>query len=223
MSGMLKKAVAAFIAFTPISGIIATNVQAAIAELNTKKADDAATTAAIAAAVTSAVAAAAEPASKIAYFHRTTAPAGYLKANGAAILVSAYGALATAIYCGDSANPTAIAGYRCTDPLNPSTTRNIAGAYIVLPDLRGEFPRGLDDGRGVDTGRTLGSAQSHLLGSHTHTNNDYYPVFTDTTNGSSESTHSYAYSYADTTRTTGAAGGAETRPRNVALLACIKY
>lgn len=28
-----------------------------------------------------------------------------------------------------------------------------------LPDLRGEFVRGLDQGRGVDTGRTLGSSQ----------------------------------------------------------------
>lgn len=29
-----------------------------------------------------------------------------------------------------------------------------------LPDLRGEFVRGLDNSRGVDTGRTLGSAQA---------------------------------------------------------------
>ncbi|KGA31948.1 tail fiber protein [Pectobacterium odoriferum] len=33
----------------------------------------------------------------------------------------------------------------------------------VLPDLRGEFVRGWDDGRGVDTGRALLSAQSDAI------------------------------------------------------------
>lgn len=32
-----------------------------------------------------------------------------------------------------------------------------------LPDLRGEFVRGLDQGRGVDAGRTLGSAQTDTM------------------------------------------------------------
>jgi hypothetical protein len=36
------------------------------------------------------------------------------------------------------------------------------------PDLRGEFIRGLDSGRGVDTGRVLGTAQIDLFKSHTH-------------------------------------------------------
>lgn len=35
----------------------------------------------------------------------------------------------------------------------------IADGTSGTPDLRGEFVRGLDNGRGVDTGRTLGSWQ----------------------------------------------------------------
>lgn len=37
------------------------------------------------------------------------------------------------------------------------------------PDLRGVVPRGLDEGRGLDTGRTLGSYQADGVLSHTHT------------------------------------------------------
>ena len=36
------------------------------------------------------------------------------------------------------------------------------------PDLRGEFIRGLDSGRGVDAGRVLSSAQVDILKSHMH-------------------------------------------------------
>ena len=35
-------------------------------------------------------------------------------------------------------------------------------------DLRGEFIRGLDSGRGVDASRVLGTAQVDLFKSHTH-------------------------------------------------------
>jgi Microcystin-dependent protein len=37
-----------------------------------------------------------------------------------------------------------------------------------LPDLRGEFIRGLDNGRGVDAGRTLGSSQGDENKAHRH-------------------------------------------------------
>lgn len=38
-----------------------------------------------------------------------------------------------------------------------------------IPDLRGEFVRGWDHGRGIDTGRTLGSFQDQSVIAHTHT------------------------------------------------------
>lgn len=66
-------------------------------------------------------------------------PAGYLELAGQAISRTTYSALfalfGTNYGAGDG-----------------STTFN-------LPDLRGEFVRGLDHGRGIDTGRTLGSFQ----------------------------------------------------------------
>lgn len=38
----------------------------------------------------------------------------------------------------------------------------------TLPDMRGEFIRGLDDGRGVDAGRALLSAQGDVFQDHVH-------------------------------------------------------
>ncbi|KDW89396.1 tail fiber protein, partial [Escherichia coli] len=42
---------------------------------------------------------------------------------------------------------------------------NLAKAYptLKLPDLRGEFIRGWDDGRGIDSGRNLLSAQNDAI------------------------------------------------------------
>ena len=41
----------------------------------------------------------------------------------------------------------------------------------TVPDLRGEFIRGFDNGRGVDSGRTLKSTQSEAFKSHNHSAN----------------------------------------------------
>src|SRR6478736_3109040 len=89
---------------------------------------------------------------EVAYFASSTAPTGWLKANGAAISRTTYAKLFAAI------GSTYGAG-------DGSTTFN-------LPDLRGEFLRALDDGRGVDTSRALGSAQAGQNLSHAHTVND---------------------------------------------------
>lgn len=96
------------------------------------------------------------------FFAATAAPNGWLKANGAAVNRTTYAALfariGTTYGVGDG-----------------STTFN-------LPDMRGEFPRGLDDGRGVDGGRALGSAQADDNKGHTHTGT--------TGNQSADHTHS---------------------------------
>ena len=85
-----------------------------------------------------------------------TPPTGWLKCNGAPFAAKNYPKLAL-VYPG-----------------------------LVLPDLRGEFIRGWDDGRGVDSGRALLSAQSDTLqnitGSFfdmtTGTNNNTFGAFT---------------------------------------------
>ena len=67
-----------------------------------------------------------------------TPPTGWLKCNGAAFSAEEYPELAKAY------------------PTNK------------LPDLRGEFIRGWDDGRGVDAGRALLSLQNDSFKAHRH-------------------------------------------------------
>ncbi|EPB8418525.1 phage tail protein [Escherichia coli] len=143
-----------------------------------------------------------------------TPPTGWLKCNGAAFSPEEYPELAKAY------------------PTNK------------LPDLRGEFIRGWDDGRGVDSGRTLLTNQEHAVISHNHgiptkvgsvTNIPYgiEQVISDETIFSSAKTVGVDYwsnSERVFTYTTGGRNGAEsvsspdasslikeTRPRNLAF------
>lgn len=135
------------------------------------------------------------PEGTVSWFAANTAPTGYLKANGAAISRTTYAALfaiiGTTYGVGDGA-----------------TTFNV-------PDLRGEFIRGWDDGRGIDSARVIGTAQADELKAHTHS----YTKFP----GYAASAYAYGAGQQTSGDNTGSTGGAETRPRNVAMLACIKY
>ncbi|MEP8732935.1 phage tail protein [Enterobacter hormaechei] len=137
-----------------------------------------------------------------------TAPAGWLKCNGAAFTASQY--------------------------------PNLAQVYptLKLPDLRGEFIRGWDDGRGVDTGRGLLSAQGGMSFDHRHwlpttngTGGDgamtavfidgnsamaYYPDGTNEYNPN-PSTGTLLQTYTAKAALGSAMFGSETRPRNVAF------
>lgn len=75
-------------------------------------------------------------------------PIGWLKCNGAVVSRTQYAALFEAIGTRFGAG-------------NGSTT-------FGLPDLRGEFVRGWDDGRGVDSDRALGSGQADQNAQHNH-------------------------------------------------------
>lgn len=165
------------------------------------------------------------------YYNGTSAPTYFLKENGAAISRTTYSALFAVL------GTTHGAG-------DGSTTFN-------LEDSRGEFVRGLDDGRGVDPGRTLAAAQAEMVGPHTHTavtDNGGGHVHSVSMNanarfgangsgvaeadfGSGDSVKGYT-GRAMSVSTAGSHShavtidvntGTENRPRNVAKLICIKY
>jgi len=77
-----------------------------------------------------------------------TVPSGYLECNGAAVSRTTYSALFAIIGTAYGAG-------------NGSSTFN-------LPDLRGEFVRGFDNGKGTDSGRSIATSQSATNASHNH-------------------------------------------------------
>lgn len=124
-----------------------------------------------------AIASSATPSGTIAYFHLSAAPSGWLKLNGSTIGSAASGAG----YANDGTSGLFAALW--ADPnlailtsSGGASTRGASAAAdfaankrITMPDWRGEFPRGLDDGRGVDASRALGSAQAADIAAHAHT------------------------------------------------------
>lgn len=144
----------------------------------------------------------------IAYLGMSSAPTGWLKANGAAVSRTTYASLFSAI------GTTYGTG-------DGSTTFNV-------PDLRGEFLRGFDDGRGVDSGRGIGTTQSHQMQSHNHLTTDRerrngygYGAGALVERSPSDSYQGQLSSLFSSQG--GTTNSSENRPRNVALLACIKF
>lgn len=137
------------------------------------------------------------PSGAVMYFAMNTAPTGWLVANGTAVSRTTYAALFAAI------GTTFGSG-------DGSTTFN-------LPELRGEFIRTWDNGRGVDSGRVFGSYQvptefSAYVNQAQHiwveNGDSYRPGSVVSVDGDAGYSHTQDFY--------------STRPRNVALLACIK-
>ncbi|WP_095146974.1 phage tail protein [Pseudomonas sp. Irchel s3b6] len=86
---------------------------------------------------------------RIGTFAMDTPPPGWFRANGAAVSRTVYAALFAKI----------------------GTTYGAGDGVSTfnLPDPRGKFIRVLDDGRGIDVGRVLGSSQADEIRSHSHT------------------------------------------------------
>ena len=88
---------------------------------------------------------------------------------------------------------------------------------IVGPNLQGEFIRGFDFNRGIDNGRTMGSAQADELKEHNHligvegAQVGYGGTIRNTVGGRAEENTSIRLT-----------GGKETRPRNIAYLYIFK-
>lgn len=153
------------------------------------------------------------PIGQIAFYAMNAVPAGWLQCNGSFVSKTTYPGLFNAI------------GY----------TYGGSGDSFRLPDLRGEFIRGWDNGRGVDAGRTFGSSQQESVGqvnipgvassyagehwmSWSQDQNSFTAGFTRT-----------AYAAANpgvtaklTPFTLSINANSEARPRNVALMPCIK-
>lgn len=139
------------------------------------------------------------PTGAVFHFAANAAPIGFLKCNGALISRTTYSRLFSVI------GTTWGTG-------DGSTT-------FALPDLRGEFLRGWDDGRGIDTGRTFGSWQdSTAFGFYAYRSQYLQSRNVDATVAAGVNVDRGSASY-----TSVAQSFLHTRPRNVALLACIKY
>ena len=94
-----------------------------------------------------------------------------------------------------------------------------------LPDLRGEFIRGWDHGRGVDSGRVILSAQAQDVQPHTHTPPSGYQYVTTpfTGDGSIDGSRVTGSGERNASAVPSAVNvGTETRPRNVALMFIVK-
>ena len=143
-------------------------------------------------------------------FAMSTAPSGWLSCAGQSLSRTTYARLFAAI----------------------STTFGfVDGASFNLPDLRGEFVRGFDAGKGTDAGRAFGTSQGDQNKLHGH------PYITATGNTNTDpdgpiamdgnGTQVVQAAFTGTPTATaaqliGGSGGNEARPRNVALLYCIK-
>lgn len=85
----------------------------------------------------------------IGYFPTTAVPAGWLACDGSAVSRTTYSALFALIQTAYGAG-------------NGFSTFN-------LPDMRGVVARGLDNGRGLDPARVIGTLQTSQNAAHTHT------------------------------------------------------
>ena len=141
------------------------------------------------------------PAGALQAFAMSAVPTGWLACDGALVSRAAYPALFTAIGVVYGAG-------------DGSTT-------FALPDLRGEFLRGWAGAGSVDAGRGIGSAQGDSIKSHAHPifasvggteSRSLQTLISNTTQGDELTSSDYIQPF----------GGAETRPRNVAVAFCIR-
>ena len=152
------------------------------------------------------------PVGAVFYMLKATVPYGYLEANGQAVSRITYVDL--------------------WNYLGQPNTGDGSNTFNLI-DLRAEFIRGLDNGRGVDTNRVVGSSQlsDNLAHDHAYPGDDELGYFAGTA-GWPGTTRSVIYYDARSTVggpwsgqmwETTTDGTNESRPRNVALMPVIKW
>jgi microcystin-dependent protein len=193
-----------------VSGIVNADVSASAGIEGSKLANDSVTLAKLVTAVQQALL----PAGAVQAFAMNSAPAGWLAANGSNVNRTTYAALFTAI----------------------GTTYGVGdgSTTFALPDLRGYFVRGSGtNGDGTAAG-TFGAKQADALKAHQHfafkSGNSTtalsaanYPA----TQGQI-GTDAFKYTVAGNASAsdvglTSSTGDTETRPKNIALLYCVKF
>lgn len=140
------------------------------------------------------------PLGAIMAFPRFNLPQGFLECDGSVIQANTY--------------PQLVA-YLTGDDL---------ATQAILPDLRGEFIRGWDNGRNIDESRVLGSSQLDQLQDHEHKYNAAYQRNGDTSGGYGQANLSANQKTFGILEANGGIprAGSETRPRNIAMVYAIK-
>lgn len=149
------------------------------------------------------------PVGTVIWFAANKPPRGFLKCNNQSINNGS-----TAI-SGDYIDGTAIG------TVDTSALYAVVGGTI--PDIRGEFIRGwVDDRSSVDDGRSILSTQSDQMQQHNHN----YTYKSSNWQGEGSPEYSNIWRGTTTNETSNVGGtdnNSENRPRNIALLACIKF
>ncbi|CAO3451856.1 Phage tail fiber protein [Azospirillum argentinense] len=153
------------------------------------------------------------PAGTVSFFPSTVAPAGYTELNGTLLSRVTYADhWAFAQSSGNIVSDAAWSTQKGAFSTGDGTTT------FRVPDYRGEFLRAWDNGRGVDSGRAIGSTQGDNVRGPTGGGN-LVTSATSIISFQGGSTHTGQLIGAIAAFGTSAA---ETRPRNVALLCCIR-
>jgi len=150
------------------------------------------------------------PTGSVFFVAMTSPPTGYIVCDGSSYSADTYPGLYSAI----------------------GHTFGGAGRTFNVPDLRGEFIRGWDNGRGIDLGRVFGSLQNDAMQGHVHGPGSSISSFwgdyvsgtaqgRPTGSGGSYEEHKTGSPITDGTNGTPRTAS-ETRPTNVALLPIIK-
>jgi hypothetical protein len=157
--------------------------------------------------------------------------AGYIKRNGASLSKTTYAALWN--WAKHNGLVVALGSWVA----GTGFFADNGDGTFKLPDVRGEHPRYADDGRGVDSGRAVGSWQGGQVVSHTHgvtdpghahyvggagTNYTIRLTFERYSDNNAMPTNVLS-SYAGTGISIQSTGGSENRVRTTAELAVIKF
>ena len=151
---------------------------------------------------------------------------GLLKANGSSLSKAAYAGLWS------WANENSLVVSTATWAAGTAMYADLGGDSFRIPDLRGEFLRAWDDGRGIDSGRAFGTNQIDAIRIHYHATLSVGSGEVTQAAGSIATTPMTANSVGKgvsalpnimTSKPYGATSTDENRPRNIALLPCIKF